>query len=188
MVVESAMNDPVKELVEKYLGEQEASKRPIPTVNQVDLNEEGLCVLLENGCWRAALDFTRKYLEAHNLEVVSLRSKEAPLLTPQIMQVWYVRIALLVRLRMFSNAEIEINAFNDFESPDLYYQFYPHLYAGREGCIVPFSFRVLHAEIPQYNGKPNVSLDRLFGLLAKVNVILDNLSQGLTESGEKSET
>ena len=38
--------DPAKELVAKYLGEQEASKRPFPTADSVELNENGLKLLL----------------------------------------------------------------------------------------------------------------------------------------------
>ena len=38
--------DPVKDLVRKYLGEQEASKRPTLHANQVAMNENGLKKLL----------------------------------------------------------------------------------------------------------------------------------------------
>ena len=49
-------------------------------------------------------------------------------------QIWFVRIALLVKLRMFSSAEAELNAFKDFDAPDLYYQYYPdEQYQGKKG-------------------------------------------------------
>ena len=48
---------------------------------------------------------------------------------------WFVRVALLVKLRMFSSAEAELNAFGDFDAPDLYYEFYPQLYPGRKGKL-----------------------------------------------------
>ena len=38
--------DPVKDLVRKYLGEQEASKRPTLRADQVVMNENGLKKLL----------------------------------------------------------------------------------------------------------------------------------------------
>ena len=46
-------------------------------------------------------------------------------------------MALMVKLRMFSSAEAELNAFKDFESPNLYYQFYNNIYPGVKGlCII----------------------------------------------------
>ncbi|PNJ20137.1 TRAPPC12 isoform 20, partial [Pongo abelii] len=43
----------------------------------------------------------------------------------------------------------------------LYYEYYPHVYPGRRGSMVPFSMRILHAELQQYLGNPQESLDRL---------------------------
>jgi len=37
---------------------------------------------------------------------------------------------------MFSSAEAELNAFKDFDAPDLYYQFYPDLYQGKKGRYI----------------------------------------------------
>lgn len=187
IIVENTMHDPVKELVEKYLGEQEASKRSTQNITHESLNESELCKLLENGCWRAAIDFTRKFLEAHKMHRVQLGLANEPQLNPQVLQIWFVRISLLVRLRMFSSAEAEINNFRDFESPDLYYQFYQKIYPGQEGSMVPFSFRLLHAELPQHNGNFNLTLDRLYSLLTKVKSVHGNLLKGLTEAGEKNE-
>lgn len=48
---------------------------------------------------------------------------------------------------------------------------------------MPFSFRLIHAELPQHNGRPNVSLDRLYELLEKVEQVLEHLTSGLTEDG-----
>jgi len=42
----SFQGDPIKDLVRKYLGEQEANKRPTLTVNHVEMNENGLRKLL----------------------------------------------------------------------------------------------------------------------------------------------
>jgi len=183
VLVENLMGDPVKDLVRKYLGEQEANKRPTLMANQVEMNENGLRRLLAAGCWRAAVDFTTKYLTAHGQGLVSMGQNQRSNLSPSILQIWFVRIALLVKLRMFSSAEAELNAFKEFDAPDLYYQYYPELYQGKKGSIVPFSLRLIHAELPQHNGRPNVALDRLYALLEKVDQVIGHLEQGLSEDG-----
>ena len=50
--------------------------------------------------------------------------------------------------------------------------------------MVPFSFRLLYAELPQHNGRPNIALDRLYALLYQVKAVLSNLNNGLTEEGD----
>jgi len=191
VLIEGLMGDPIKDLVTKYLGEQEASKRLFPTPDSVEMNENGLKQLLNAGCWRGAIDFTAKYLSAHGQGLNESQITSSPLkrsmMTPSLIQIWFVRIALLVKMRMFSLAEAELNAFNEFDGPDLYYEFYPHLYAGKKGNIVPFSFRLLFAELPQHNGRPNLALDRLYTLQRKVQRVILNLSQGLMEDGSKNE-
>ena len=48
---------------------------------------------------------------------------------------------------------------------------------------MPFSLRLIHAELPQHNGRPNVALDRIYALLEKVEQVLCHLEQGLSEDG-----
>ena len=55
------------------------------------------------------------------------------------------------------------------------------------GSMVPFSLRLLHAELPQHNGRQNVALDRLYSLQAKVKAVLKNLQQGLMEDGSRND-
>ncbi|KAB0353536.1 hypothetical protein FD755_023765, partial [Muntiacus reevesi] len=52
--------------------------------------------------------------------------------------------------------------------------------------MVPFSMRVLHAELQQYLGNPQEALDRLHRLKAVCSKILANLEQGLAEDGTMS--
>lgn len=49
--------------------------------------------------------------------------------------------------------------------------------------MVPFSLRLLYANLPQYVGRQNESLDRLFHIKAQVIKILHNLQNGLCEDG-----
>ena len=41
---------------------------------------------------------------------------------------------------------------------------------------MPFSFRIIHAELPQYLGKTQESLDRLYYIYAIVQKVNDNWS------------
>ena len=50
---------------------------------------------------------------------------------------------------------------------------------------MPFSLRIIRAELPQHNGRPQESLDRLYRLLASVRKILKNLENGFSEEDEK---
>lgn len=53
--------------------------------------------------------------------------------------------------------------------------------------MVPFSFRLLFAELPQHNGRPNLALDRLYSLQKTVSTIRENLSKGFQEDGSKND-
>lgn len=58
-------------------------------------------------------------------------------------QLWFVRLALLVKLGLFQNAEMEFEPFGNLDQPDLYYEYYPHVYPGRRGKAVLLCARVL---------------------------------------------
>lgn len=83
------------------------------------------------------------------------------------------RIALLVRIREFKIAESELEAFNDFQNPDMYYEYYQDLYGpDRKGSMVPFHFRLIAAEIPQYSSKDfTKSMNMLNQLLLTVQMV-----------------
>lgn len=86
-------------------------------------------------------------------------------------QLWFTRIALLVKLKSWSVAWAEAEPWWDLDRPDLYFQFYSELYGGRPGTIVPFSFRLLLAELPQYVHKPQEAFKRLFSILSIVRQV-----------------
>lgn len=53
-----------------------------------------------------------------------------------VLQLWFVRLALLVKLGLFQNAEMEFEPFGNLDQPDLYYEYYPQVYPGRKGKAV----------------------------------------------------
>ncbi len=54
-----------------------------------------------------------------------------------VFQLWFVRLALLTKLNLFQNAELEFEPFGNLDQPDLYYEYYPTVYPGRRGIHNP---------------------------------------------------
>ncbi|XP_038628497.1 trafficking protein particle complex subunit 12 isoform X2 [Tachyglossus aculeatus] len=116
-------------------------------------------------------------------QVLTANSVEQSFVGLKQLILWFVRLALLVKLALFQNADAEFEPFGNLDQPDLYYEYYPHVYPGRRGSMVPFSMRILHAELQQYLGNPQESLDRLHRMKTICSQILNNLEQGFTEDG-----
>ncbi|XP_066571630.1 trafficking protein particle complex subunit 12 [Amia ocellicauda] len=178
---DNLQGDAVKDLMLRFLGEQAAMKRQVLTANSVEQSFVGLKQLINTKNWRAAVDLTGRLLTAHGQGYG--KSGQPTSHTTDSLQLWFVRLALLTKLSLFQNAELEFEPFGNLDQPDLYYEYYPNMYPGRRGSMVPFSMRVLHAELPQYLGKPQESLDRLHSMKIVCLMILDNLNKSLSEDG-----
>ncbi|XP_030346783.1 trafficking protein particle complex subunit 12 isoform X2 [Strigops habroptila] len=159
---DNIQGDAVKDLMLRFLGEQAAVKRQVLNANSVEQSFVGLKQLISSKNWRAAVDLCGRLLTAHGqgYKKSGLPTNH----TTDSLQLWFVRLALLVKLNLFQNAEMEFEPFGNLDQPDLYYEYYPHVYPGRKGSMVPFSLRILHAELPQYLGNPQESLDRLHSM------------------------
>lgn len=177
----SDQGDPVKDLVTKYQGEAESSKRQILSADGVTADKRGLQQLLSAGNYRAAVNLTAQLLTMYGQGVggAGQLSKHSP----TSLQLWWTRLALLVKLRLFSIAEREAAHFSDLEKPDLFYQYYPEIHGSRRGSMVPWTMRLLLAELPQHQGKYMVATNNLFKLLASVRRILANIEAGLSPDG-----
>ncbi|KAM6137989.1 LOW QUALITY PROTEIN: trafficking protein particle complex subunit 12 [Phoenicopterus ruber ruber] len=178
---DNIQGDAVKDLMLRFLGEQAAVKRQVLNANSVEQSFVGLKQLISSKNWRAAVDLCGRLLTAHGqgYKKSGLPTNH----TTDSLQLWFVRLALLVKLNLFQNAEMEFEPFGNLDQPDLFYEYYPHVYPGRKGSMVPFSMRILHAELPQYLGNPQESLDRLHSMKIICAKILENLEQGLAEDG-----
>lgn len=181
---DEAQMDPLKELSYKYHGDEEAAKRKKLTLDQVTRDLDGLKRLLNDGCLRSALQLTGLLLTSvgQGKGQAGMPSQN----TSESLQIWFTRLALLAKLRQFSTAELESQPFKDFDKPDMYYQYYPALYPGRKGSMVPFSLRLLVAEIPQFVSQHQESMTRLYAVLSTCQKIVANLSQGFDEYGDRS--
>jgi len=102
--------------------------------------------------------------------------------SPNSLQLWFTRIALLVKIKALNVAQAEAEPFGQLEKPDMFYQFYPEMYGRRMGSMASFSFRLLLAELPMHCGKPKDSLKKLFSVLATVRKIISNLKEGIVNT------
>uniref|UniRef100_A0A3Q4GR03 Trafficking protein particle complex subunit 12 n=1 Tax=Neolamprologus brichardi TaxID=32507 RepID=A0A3Q4GR03_NEOBR len=159
---DNLQGDAVKDLMLRFLGEAAAAKRQVLTANSVDPSFNGLKQLISSKNWRAAVDLTARMLTAHGQGYGKAGQPTSH--ATDSLQLWFVRLALLTKLGLFQNAELEFEPFGNLDQPDLYYEYYPTVYPGRKGSMVPFSMRLLHAELPQYLAKPQEALDRLSAL------------------------
>ncbi|XP_073321554.1 trafficking protein particle complex subunit 12 [Pagrus major] len=178
---DNLQGDAVKDLMLRFLGEQAAMKRQVLTANSVEQSFTGLKQLISSKNWRAAVDLTGRLLTAHGQGYGKAGQPTSH--TTDSLQLWFVRLALQTKLNLFQNAELEFEPFGNLDQPDLYYEYYPTVYPGRRGSMVPFSMRLLHAELPQYLAKPQEALDRLHNLRTVCLAILENLEKGLAEDG-----
>ncbi|XP_014251637.1 trafficking protein particle complex subunit 12 [Cimex lectularius] len=169
------------QLIRQVFGDEEASKRNIQTVNDVPQDEKGLRELIQNHCFRAAVNLTSKLLSSRGQGLN--RQNQPTKHTPYSIQLWFTRFCLLVKLHYFKIAFDESNVWWNLDRPDLYYQFYPELYGGKLGTMVPFQMRLLIATIPAYVSQYSMALDRLYFVLAAVKQMLSNLEAGKTEEG-----
>ncbi|XP_045644850.1 trafficking protein particle complex subunit 12 isoform X1 [Ursus americanus] len=181
---DNIQGDAVKDLMLRFLGERAAAKRQVLNAESVEQTFVGLKQLISCKNWRAAVDLCGRLLTAHGQGYG--KSGLPTSHTADSLQLWFVRLALLVKLGLFQNAEMEFEPFGNLDQPDLYYEYYPHVYPGRRGSMVPFSMRILHAELQQYLGNPQESLDRLHKVKAVCSKILTNLEQGFAEDGSMS--
>ncbi|XP_057634452.1 trafficking protein particle complex subunit 12 [Chionomys nivalis] len=178
---DNIQGDAVKDLMLRFLGEKAAARRQVLTASSVEQSFVGLKQLISCRNWRAAVDLCGRLLTAHGQGYG--KSGLPTSHTTDSLQLWFVRLALLVKLGLFQNAAIEFEPFGTLDQPDLYYEYYPHVYPGRRGSMVPFSMRILHAELQQYLENPQESLDRLHRVKMVCSKILANLEQGLAEDG-----
>ncbi|KAF6024803.1 TRAPPC12 [Bugula neritina] len=175
--------DPVYQETFKLRGEVESQKKQTLNLNNVEQNMSGLQQLIKAECWRSALDLTVILLTNMNQGLQPVGNSMESVISESSMKVWAVRVSLLTKLRMYSIAEAECQQFSHMDSPELHFEFHHQLYPGRNGSMVPFSLRLLYACLPQFLGRHNESLDRLFYIREQVTKILHNLQSGGCEDG-----
>lgn len=80
-----------------------------------------------------------------------------------------------MKLKLFKEAEMELRQFENFEKSQFFYEFQSSSYPDRKGCMIPFGFRMLSAELPQYVNRSDESVSNLYKLLKIVNDTINDL-------------
>ncbi|XP_060850240.1 trafficking protein particle complex subunit 12 [Rhopalosiphum padi] len=168
-----------------YLGETEAAAFKSKTIEEVTQDERGLKLLIEDNNFSEALNLTTRLLGMYGQGPgqMGYPSKH----TKNSLQLWFTRFALLVKICAWKIISKEALAWDDLDRPDLYMQWYKDLYGNKYGTLVPFSFRLLLAELPQYVISSTNVYNKLFEVLIGVKKIISNLDNGLTEDGRNVE-
>lgn len=82
----------------------------------------------------------------------------------------------------------ELVAFGELDSPDLYFEYYPELSSSKNrGTMVPFSLRLLAAELPAHHNRINEAHAKLCRLLSTVRRILRDVDRFATADGMNEE-
>nr|CUU99480.1 hypothetical transcript [Hymenolepis microstoma] len=174
------ITDPLRrELTLRYRSESKAdSIRPVITADMVTQDTDGLIDLIRGRWFHAALDMTGRLLTASGHA-----SETGAKLIPFTSQLWLIRFVLLKQTQQYEILENELGTFDRLDNPDVYFEHDPVTYKGRKGSMIPFSLRLLHAELPHYLKRSTEALDRLYFLSAVVSRMITNLTSDYTEDG-----
>ncbi|KAL4705456.1 hypothetical protein ACJJTC_007028 [Scirpophaga incertulas] len=181
LVLEEELPDALQEVSVKYLGVSAAGSRGVVRAEHVSRDEAGVRELLRTGYLRAAVNLTGSLITATGQGAGRMQRPTKH--TPRSLQLWLTRFAVMLRLKLHEPLTMEAEPFGDFSKPDMFYQFYPETYGNRTGSLVPFSLRLLVAELPGHVGKPEEALERLVALQHVISQMLSNLNEGKTEDG-----
>lgn len=173
-------------LVEHYTYDAAAEMRQIPPIDECKPTENEVLSLIENGWIRPAIDLTSRILNKMGFSYAKSYSIEhtSSQFTAESGRLWCLRFALLARMKFISVLESELSGFQNLDCPNLYREFYSDtcpVYV--KGSLIPFSMRLIHAELPLFFNKFSEALNRLYYLLAVIKRIIVNIDSGYSEDG-----
>ncbi|XP_019850352.1 PREDICTED: uncharacterized protein LOC105312226 [Amphimedon queenslandica] len=173
LISPTGKSDPIGEvLMATFPGSE---RRQLLTADQVTMDHEGLMNLIHNGCYHEALRLTSLVLSAHGQGINQIGSMTVH--THKTLQMWCARLSLLCQLERYDEAKQEMEPFKDLDQPDLYYQYNKHNYPGKKGSMVPYSMRLLHAQLPLYTGNIQLAMNRVCFLQYVTGTILRHIKE-----------
>ncbi|WKY17299.1 hypothetical protein Q1695_001699 [Nippostrongylus brasiliensis] len=99
---------------------------------------------------------------------------------------WGIRSQLLMALKLYPQLIEELLPFEELDAPDLYYQYYSN---GNEktGSLIPFSMRLIHAEVLRFTPFPWKAVERIERLEAGVKKAINCAALCLLYNGKANE-
>nr|CAG4637712.1 EOG090X0439 [Chydorus sphaericus] len=174
--------DPIKQLLRHYDGETAAAGRQTLTADLVTQDDRGIKDLIKVGCWRAAANLCGRLLTSYGQGYGKVGQPTKH--THHTLQLWFTRLAMLVKSQLSEVAFNEALQFGDLDAPDLYFDYYAE--SGQRGTMVPFNFRLLVAELPAHQNQINRAQSRLCQVLATVRRIVSDVDRFASVDGMNS--
>eukprot|EP00035_Acanthoeca_spectabilis_P001032 m.77128 g.77128 ORF g.77128 m.77128 type:complete len:408 (-) comp10584_c0_seq1:2237-3460(-) len=168
------------------LAKDNGIERPEPPTTDGDTTAVVLA-LFKRGSWRAVLnEVTLPVLTAHGQGPATEGDEtQRPDVqhTELTLQMWLYRAIALWKLGQYTAAMSELNSFGSFDQVDLLFESYPDVHHGKKGSMVPFSLRLIRAELPSRLGKHDGSLVQLHLLKHACQTAIARLQTGKAEDG-----
>ncbi|KNC85958.1 hypothetical protein SARC_01904, partial [Sphaeroforma arctica JP610] len=158
--------DLVTDLLLKFYGEERASERWTITALDVPENVQGVMKLLQNKCFRAAVDFTGIYLKSLSAGV------DAKPDTPETLQMMLVRLSSLSVLGLWEKALHTLDVLGDLGRYGIDHESCDQSdrASGSSGPVdtLPFALHLLAGVVPFKAGHEHDALDHIYGLWHRV--------------------
>ncbi|KAF8355649.1 trpp-12 [Pristionchus pacificus] len=153
----------------RILSEEAASvlKKSVDSVDE-DINWNGLKQLMDSREHLAALEATGKILTL--LGQGMDKSGRSSTLSPFALEIWSIRFQLLFGLKKYTELLDEMTSFEDLDAPDLFFQYHDDK---KEGSMIPFALRMVHAEALVHSPLPMQAVGRVDRLIADVTTLPD---------------
>ncbi|GMT06229.1 hypothetical protein PENTCL1PPCAC_28403 [Pristionchus entomophagus] len=151
-------------------------EKSFDTVNE-ERNWNGLKQLLDIREHLAAVEGTGKILTL--LGQGMDKSGRSSTLTPFSLEIWSIRCQLLFGLKKFTELLDELTSFEELDAPDLFFQYHDEQ---KEGSMIPFALRMVHAEALVHSPLPIQAIGRVDRLIADVTTVIGNIPQESPES------
>ncbi|EAL66761.1 hypothetical protein DDB_G0281351 [Dictyostelium discoideum AX4] len=103
-----------------------------------------------------------------------------------ILQYKLCRIIAHVKMRSYSAADSEIKGIGDIRDLVNCYESYPQLFPGKKGSMVPFSMRIIKAELACHLNTEKFQLDSLYALLSICKKEIQNLNETISKNNSNN--
>eukprot|EP00730_Choanoeca_flexa_P018817 TRINITY_DN9169_c0_g1_i2.p1 TRINITY_DN9169_c0_g1~~TRINITY_DN9169_c0_g1_i2.p1 ORF type:complete len:654 (+),score=154.20 TRINITY_DN9169_c0_g1_i2:1-1962(+) len=184
MIHSTMMTDRIAELAQqhgveslrRHTASQLGGPPQLPTITPLAMEAEEqlqeLHGLVKDGSYGMALHKTYQFINAHGDGCPS----------PGYLQVWLVRSTLMLKFKLFDQLAQELDSFGSWDRADLWYEAYPTTFPSLSGSIVPFSLRLIHAQLPSYIHRQRLAMDRLCVLKSVCEKTIKQLNEMDTSS------